>query len=80
MPNIKFKAFGVPFWMEYKAHDYDDIEILSITAEDSEIDLRDLLRDSVENLALEAAMDDYAEYQAEKSLDAYKRYKLGDSY
>ena len=61
MPNVKFKSCGASFWCEYKAHDYDDIELLAITAEDSEIDLRDLLVDTVINAAVEAAMDDYAE-------------------
>ena len=70
MPSVKFKACGASFWCEYKAHDYDDIELLSITAEDSEIDLRDLLADSVELMAVEAAMQDYAE------LHQYKMDKL----
>ena len=70
MPNVKFKACGASFWCEYVAHDYDDIELLAITAEDSEIDLRDLLVDSVELMAVEAAMQDYAE------LNQYKMDRL----
>ena len=70
MPSVKFKSCGAPFWCEYKAHDYDDIELLAITAEDSEINLLDLLVDSVELMAIEAAMQDYAE------LHQYKMDKL----
>ena len=70
MPSVKFKSCGAPFWCEYVAYDYDDIELVSITAEDSEIDLLNLLIDAIEQAAEEAAMQDYAE------LNQYKMDRL----
>lgn len=63
MPSINFKFKGVPLWCYYKAHDYDDIEIESITTEDSDIDIQYVTAESVIVLAIEEAQQDYLDLQ-----------------
>ena len=61
MPYINFKYKSTPLWAEYKYHDYDDIEILAITASDSKVDIIGIVDDAVIEKALEAAEQDYRE-------------------
>ena len=61
MPFINFKYGSVPLWAEYKAYDYDDIDILAITASDSKVDIIGIVDNAVFEKALEAAEQDYRE-------------------
>ena len=72
MPYINFKANGVPLWAEYKYHDYDDIEILSITTAESNVDILPVIDENVISLAIDAAEQDQRdllEYQRECQLE-----------
>ena len=61
MPFINFKYGSVPLWAEYKAYDYDDIDILAITASDSKVDVIGIVENAVIEKAIEAAEQDYRE-------------------
>ena len=61
MPYAKFKYNTVQLWVEYKAHDYDDIDILAITASDSKVDIIGIVENAVLEKAIEAAEQDYRE-------------------
>ena len=61
MPYVKFKYKDVPLWAEYKFFDYDYIDILAITAEDSKIDLLPIVEGNILSYAIEAAKQDYRE-------------------
>ena len=61
MPFINFKYKATPLWAEYKAYDYDDIDILAITASDSKVDIIGIVDNAVIEKALEAAEQDYRE-------------------
>ena len=72
MPYINFKYKSTPLWAEYKAHDYNDIDILAITATDSKVDIIGIVDNAVIEKALEAAEHDYMElieYQKECQLE-----------
>lgn len=61
MSNVSFMVYGIKLWAEYKAHDYDDIEILAITVDKSETDISKLLTDEVNDIAYRACELDYLE-------------------
>lgn len=61
MPYINFKYKSTPLWAEYKAFDYDDIDILAITATDSKVDIIGIVDNAVIEKAIEAAEQDYRE-------------------
>ena len=68
MANVSFMAHGIRLWVEYKAHDYDDIELLSITLDKSDTDIEPLIGSDVIELAYQACELDIAEireYQKE---------------
>ena len=72
MPFINFKYKSTPLWAEYKAYDYDDIDILAITATDSKVDIIGIVDNVVIEKAIEAAEQDYRElieYQKECQLE-----------
>ena len=61
MPFINFAYKGIPLWAEYKAYDYDDIDIISITTRDSDLDLLPIIDNKTLDCAIEAAEQDYRE-------------------
>ena len=63
MANVSFMAHGIRLWVEYKAHDYDDIELLSITLDKSETDIEPLLGSDVIELAYKACEIDIIELE-----------------
>ena len=72
MPFINFKANGVSLWAEYKYHAYADIEIISITTTESNVDILPVIDENVVLLAVEAAEQDQRdllEYQRECQLE-----------
>lgn len=72
MPWAMLDYKGIRLWVEYKAHDYDDIEVIEVQINNEDYDIAGILSDAVLEAAFNAAELDYMESHVEE-MDRLRR-------